>query len=350
MSDEMKYEDEKCRRFNEWLDEEDYVTIANIPFPHSRILYEMDFETYKQTLYEFLERDYDELKQIVFDYYPAIIAYNFRLSERGEGSTDTVRKLLYLKDCWESIIFDLYALIMGEVRYKGIDLKATRIFVSHDAGGDPVFSSFNSDKILSDSLKQKLQNIKAIVQYAKNNALGFKCEEIEISLFDDLLQLQEIRNDLSHHNAPTREQAEAELKIVSPMFCEMLVKTRFLENCKILRFENFSTDCRCETFNGHSLNREFESFGLEEPQKNYLIGLGREQLFVFWDSECFSLSPFLHFDRDTTGHESYICVYKGKRRGKYWYEPVKIRTERTFDHLQPRFDAEKDEITRLVVP
>ena len=81
-----------------------------------------------------------------------------------------------------------------------------------------------------------------------------------------------------------------------------------------------------------------------------MIALGQEQLFVLWGSECFSLSPFLHFDRDTTGHESYICVYKGKRQGKYCYEPVKIRTEKTFDHLQPRFSAEKDEIARLVVP
>jgi len=350
MSDEIKYEDEKCRRFNESLDEEGDVTITNISFSRSRILYEMDFETYKQALYEFLEQDYDELKQIVFDYYPASIAYNFRLSERGEGSTDPVRKLLHLKDSWESIIFVLYALVMGEVRSKDIDLKTTQVFVSHDAEGNPIFTSFNTDKILSDALKQKLQNMKAIVQHVKNNALGFKCEGIDLSLFDDLLQLQEIRNDFSHHTTPTREQAEAELKIVLPLFREMLVKTRFLEDCKILRFESLATDCRCETFNGHSLNREYENFEFTEPQRGYAVGLGQDQLFALWDGQCFSLSPFLHFDRDTTGHESYVCAYKGKRQGKYWYEPVKIRTEKAFDRLQARFDAEKDQITGLVVP
>jgi len=80
------------------------------------------------------------------------------------------------------------------------------------------------------------------------------------------------------------------------------------------------------------------------------LGLGQEQLFVLWDSECFSLSPFLHFDKDATGHESYLCFYKGKKQSKYWYEPVKIRIEKTFDHLQARFEAEKDEIFRLLVP
>lgn len=350
MSAEINYEDEKCHRFNESLDEEGDVTIANNSFSRSRILYEMDFETYKQAFYEFLEQDYDELKQTVFDYYPACIAYNYRLSERGEGSVDPVRKLLYLKDSWESIIFVLYALVMGEVRNKGVDLKAAQVFVSYDAGANPIFSSFNTNKILSDALKQKLQNMKAIVQYIKNNALEFKCEEIELNLFDDLLQLQEIRNDISHHNTPTREQAQEELKSVLPLFREMLVKTRFLEYCKILKFESLATDCRCETFNGHSLNREFENFALTELQKDFVVKLGRDQLFVLWGSKCFSLSPFLYFDRDTTGHESYICVYKRKKQGKFWYEPVKTREEKTFDHIQTRFDMEKEEIIKLVVP
>lgn len=71
---------------------------------------------------------------------------------------------------------------------------------------------------------------------------------------------------------------------------------------------------------------------------------------MLWDSECFSLSPFLHFDKDSTGHESYICSYKGKKQNKYWYEPIKTRTEKTFDHLQARFEPEKNEIIGLMVP
>jgi len=130
----------------------------------------------------------------------------------------------------------------------------------------------------------------------------------------------------------------------------MLTKTRFLENCKILRFESFSSTCRCETFNGHSLNREYNNLGLPEAQKAYVIGLGQEQLFVVWDTECFGLSPFLHFVGDTTGHESYLCFYKKRKEEKYWYEPIKIREENAFDGLQARFEDEKDVILGLVVP
>lgn len=350
MSDDVKYEDEKCGRFNESLDEDGDIEIAGIPFQRSYILYELAYNTYKDAFDEFKEQDYEDLKPVVFDEYPACIAYNFRLSEKGEGATDPVRKLLHLKDTWEAIVFVLYALVMGEVRQKGVSLKAAQVFVSLGAGGNPVFANFNTDRILSDAVKQRLQNIKGIIKICKENSLGFKCEEIDETLIDDLLALQDIRNDISHHAAPTREQAETELRQVIPLFKEMLRKTRFLESCRFLRFDSFGANCRCETFNGHSLNREYDGFEFIDPQRAFVLGLGQEQLFVLWDLECFSVSPFLHFDRDATGHESYVCYYKGRKESKYWYEPVKMRDEKTFDHLQARFEAEKDELTRLLVP
>jgi hypothetical protein len=350
MSGDIEYTDDKCLRFNESLDAEGDIVIASASFSRSRILFEMDIELYKQALAESVEQDFADLKQTVFEYYPACTAYNFRLSEKGEGSADPVRKLLHLKDSWEAIVFVLYALVMGEVRRKQVSLKAAQVFTHHDTAGNPVYANFNTGKLLSDAIKQKIQNIKGIIQFCKTNTLGFKCEEIDESLLDDLLQLQDIRNDIFHHAAPTREQAEAELTQVIPIFQEMLSKTRFLENCKILRFESYASACRCESFNGHALNREFDDLKFQAAQNTYVLGIGQEQLFVQWDSECFSLSPFLHFERDATGHESYVCFYKGKKESKYWYEPVKIRTETTFDHLQSRFEAEKDELFNLLVP
>ena len=350
MSDELRYEDLRCQRFNESLDEEGDVVITNIPFPRSRILFELANSTYQDAFNEFLDQEFEDLRQAVFDSYPASIAYNFRLSERGQGADDPVHKLLHLKDTWESIAFVLYALVMGEVRHRGIDLKAAQHFVSLDPDGNPRYTHLNTDKILSDAIKQKIQNIKGIILHSKANSLGFKFEEINESLCDDLLELQNIRNDISHHTTPTREQAESELRQVFPIFREMLTKTRFLENCKIMRFESFSLTCRCETFSGHSLNREYESQSLTDSQRMYVIGLGQEQLFVVWDAECFSMSPFLHFVQDATGHESYLCFFKSKKQGRYRYEPVKIRTEKIFDNLQQRFEMETDTIKGLLIP
>lgn len=217
----MQYADQRYQRFNEFLDEGGEIIIANVPFQCSRILFELAEETYKDAYKEFMEQDFNDLQQIVFDYYPACVAYNYRLSEHGEGADDPVRKLLHLKDTWESIIFVLYALVLGEVLHRAIDLKAAQHFVSIDPNGNTFYASFNARKILSDALKQKIQNIKGMILHGKANSLGFKFEEIDEGLCDDLLSLQDIRNDISHHAAPTRDRR----KLNYVRFC------RFFEKC-----------------------------------------------------------------------------------------------------------------------
>jgi len=66
MTRSIGYDDEKCRRFNESLDQEEKVVIASASFPRSRILFEMDPELYKQALADFIELDFEDLKQTVF--------------------------------------------------------------------------------------------------------------------------------------------------------------------------------------------------------------------------------------------------------------------------------------------
>jgi len=349
MPEPIQYEDIKCLRFNESLDEQGEFPIAGVSFLPSRILFEMDIVAYEEAFNEFKEQEFEALKDTVYNQYPSCIAYNFRLSEKGEGASDPVRKLLHLKDAWESIVFVLYAIVWGEIRHKSIDLKAAQVFISNGPTGDPVYGYFNTNKLLTDALKTKIQNLKAIVTFSQANHLGLKCEAIDTKLLDKLLDLQDIRNGISHHTAPTKEEAEEELRQVIPLFKEMLVLTEFLEDCKVLRFESFASKCRCEEFNGHFLNKEFDDFNFNADLA-YVIGLGQEQLFLKWEDEIFSLSPFLHFHRDVGGRESYLSFFKGKKDGKYWFEPVTTREEISFDHLQARFDAEQAVLISLIVP
>ncbi len=349
MPEPIQYEQIKCLRFNESLDEQGEFPIAGVSFPPSRILFEMDIVAYEAAFNEFKEQEFEALKDTVYNQYPSCIAYNYRLSEKGEGASDPVRKLLNLKDTWESIVFILYAIVWGEIRHKSIDLKAAQVFISFGPTGNPVYGNFNTNKLLTDALKTKIQNLKAIISFAKANNLGLKCEQIEIELFNKLLELQDIRNDISHHTAPTKEEAEAELIKVIPLFKEMLVLTEFLEDCKVLRFESFAAKCRCEEFNGHFLNKEFGDFNFNADQP-YVLRLGQEQLFLKWEDEVFSLSPFLHFHKDGVGRETYLSFFKSKKNGKYWFEPITKREEVSFDQLQARFDAEQAVLIGLIVP
>jgi len=344
----IDYEHTKYKKFNDSLDESGEIDIAGLLFFPSRILFEMDVIAYEQSYNEFKQEEYERLMDTVYNRYPSCIAYNFRLSEKGEGASDPVRKLLHLKDTWESIVFVLYAIVWGEIRHKGIDLKGSTVLISISPTG-PVYGNFNTGRLLTDALKTKIQNIKAVIDYSKTNGLDLLCEKIDIVLLDKLLALQDIRNDISHHIAPTREEAEAELLQVVPIFKEMLVMTEFLADCKILRFESFDTKCKCEEFNGHYLNKEFDQFDFAANQA-YVLGLGQEQLFIKWNNEIFSISPFMHFHKDLAGRETYLSFFKGKKDDKYWFEPITKREEISFDHLQARFDAEQAVLINLIVP
>jgi hypothetical protein len=346
----LQYEDITFQRFNDSLDTDGEIQIAGFSSLPSRILYEMDIEAYKEAYIEFQEREFEELKESVYNQYPACISYNFRLSEKGGGAKDPVKKLLHLKDTWESIIFTLYGLVFGEVRRKAIDMRTVQVFRQIDKKtGNIQFESFNTTRLATDALKTKILNIKAISEFSRTNNLGFKSEVISQKLLDKLLELQDIRNDISHHTTPTNEQAKAELEIVIPVFKEMLMETQFLAECKILRFDTFSSICNCQVFNGHSLNNENDDFTFSPNDLSYVLSLGQEQLFVYWDNEVYSLSPFLHFSKDNTGHETYLSFFKSRKEVsekmfKYYFEPVKLRNEDSYSHLTSRFETEKDTI------
>ena len=344
--DDLIYEEHED--FNQSIDDgEGLVSVLNSSFRPSKVLYALEKETYRIALTDFENEQTEELRQFAFNVLPDCIAYNYWLSQRGPNSNNPIAQFLHLKDSWEAVIFTLNALVWGEVRAKGIDLKTADVYHS----GQPN-QRFNSNVLMSDALKQILENVKAVVNYSTANVLNLKCGNfITLELINTLNELQNNRNHFSHTATPTKEQAEAELVLVLPLFKTVLKNLRFFEDINLLRFDSFTTRCRFQTFKAHSLNREFdESFEIETAQQAYVMTNAGEVVFAKWDDEIFSLSPFMHFQHDTTGHETYLSVYKGKREGKFWYEPVKVRENICFDNLQARFDGEKTELQNLIVP
>ena len=333
--------------FNQSVDDDiSEIIIYREQFQPSYVLFELKRETYRIALTEFEERQFEELQEAVFDRFPALIAYNYRLSVRGPGANDPVKKFLHLKDAWEGAINILNALALGEVRTKGIDFKTATVFHSGNPG-----MHFNAKVIRTDELKQRLENVRAIVKSSKDNALGLKIEKISPTVLDSLYILQDNRNHFSHTSTPTKEQALEELIIVEPLFHKVLKELRFLENVNIIRFDLFTDHCRFEIFTGHYLNKEYDEDIIVPPEKlGSVLANAGEVIFAQWENDIFSLSPFLHYINDTTGHETYLCFYKGKKDGKYWFEPIKIRTELVFDAIHIRFDAEHTELSRLLVP
>jgi hypothetical protein len=105
MSEENKLEYADNPSFNQSIDEETGdISIYNEKFSASYVLYELKQETYRIALTEFLQRKIEDLRQLAFDSFPPLIAYNYRLSIRGPGANDPVKRFLHLKDAWEGAI------------------------------------------------------------------------------------------------------------------------------------------------------------------------------------------------------------------------------------------------------
>ena len=345
-TEDLRYEEHED--FNLDLDEsENSVEILGTPFRPSEVLFNMQKETYRIALTDFYNRQIEDLKQFAFKELPDSIAYNYWLSERGPNSGNPIAKFLHLKDSWEAVIFVLNALVWGEVREKGINLKSADVYHSGQAN-----LRFNSRVLLTDELKQILENIKAVVNFSNTKGLNLKCGNfITIELIETLYELQNNRNHFSHTSTPTKEQAEAELNIVIPLFRKVLKNIRFFENISVLRFESFDSKCHFQIFKAYSLHRESDhDVEIQAEKLTYVMTNPCEVIFAKWDEDLFSLSPFMHYQHDSTGHETYLSVYKGKRESKFWYEPVKVRNNICYDPLQARFDAEKVELQNLIVP
>lgn len=347
MSDQQQIAYADNPDFNKSIDDEiGQIEIYGEKFSPSYVLFELKQETYRIALTEFFEREFEELQQLAFDRYPALIAYNYRLSVRGPGANDPVKKFLHLKDAWEGAINILNALAFGEIRAKGVVLKTAPVYHS----GNPNLN-FKTKVIRTDELKQRVENIKAIINYSAATSLNLKSEQyISLSLLDSLYELQDNRNHFSHSSTPTREQAAEELNSVLPIFDNIIKNLRFLDNVTIFRFESFTTKCHIETFKGHHLNKEYDDIDIDPTKLGYVMSNPGEVIFAKWGEDIFSLSPFLHYLNDSTGHETYLCFYKGKKDQKYWYEPVKIRAEKAFDIIQSRFNSEEQELVSLLVP
>ncbi len=344
--DDLRYEDHED--FNQSIDDDEgVITVLDTPFRASEILFTLQKETYRIALTDFEDQQTEELKQLAFNVLPDCIAYNYWLSQRGPNSNNPIYRFLHLKDSWEAVIFTLNALVWGEVRAKAIDLKAAQVYRS----GNPNLP-FNAPTLLSDEPKQIIENIKAVVNFSNANGLNLKCgNAISVELITTLYELQNNRNHFSHTATPTREQAEEELRAVLPLFKIVLKNLRFFEDISILRFENFDTKCHFQIFKAYSLHRESDhGIEIQADKIAYVMADAGEVIFAKWGDEIFSLSPFMHYKHDTTGHETYLSVYKGKRESKFWYEPVKVRENICFDPLQARFDAEKSELQNLIVP
>lgn len=300
--------------FNEWIDndiENNLVSVVGFSFPPSETLYKMNYTQYCEALNEYLLDD-DRLLDEVYKDFPTPIA--FYLFQAEENYDNSHHRLDLLKSCWESLVFVIYGIIIGEARHKRIPLKETGVKLSD---------------FYSDRLAMKLSIVENILNLCKTKGYPLRCSEI-ISL-DSITQLRELnkkRNEFEHSFAATPEQQEKLYKEIFPELIEALRQVRDLQKVNLFRHHSNPAGIlypRCDVFNGHSLDGSKKFLRMKKEDFDIFFSyFSNTTIFAhIEESEIFSVSPFIHYKKEASDNHPLLLFFKKQVvGGKYLFEIV----------------------------
>lgn len=321
------------------------VVIGNFTFNPSQVLYNMDYSGYVAELDLFNEREEEKLRETIYYEYPLPIAFYFHQAENAYNNNN--HRLQLLRSTWESIIFTLYALVVGEARSKGLPL---RNIAQSDAQGNPDLS-FND--YFSDRLAQKLLIIERILTYNQANNSGLLCANvITIPIIQKIRNLNQERNEFMHVAAISEEQAGNSYTSLFPDVLEVLKDLRELEFVDIMHFIQVAdavTNLRCEIFNGHGLARSIKTISVTAAQLGQLGNqLNAQNILAKYQGEVFSITPFLHYHPEANGNSTNLCYFKRKAaNARYEFEIVSRSEAIEFERVI--FQDRTDELRALIV-
>jgi len=329
---EIRYEDNP--EFNEYLDETYPIDIGGIALQASEVLFEMDLVAYEEMLNEFKEKQDEDFKNIVYNEFPLPIAYNFYRC--NEGFESPIQRLHLLKDTWESLIFILFAIVMGEVRHCHLSLdKELHI---------------HKGNVFSDRLDTKLQIIERILQFAfESNYNLTSLKLIPIETIAEIRELNRQRNSFSHSGALSNFQAEGLFYTLFPDVLNVLKKLSNLKDINFLRYRSSAgrmNRINCEIFSGYAMTRTIKQLEIEPEQLSNLQQLNQNNLLFYFKGTMYSVLPFMYFKEESSGHQTNICFLKQKSRRKISYE-ILGKTE-TYELDESEFSNEINELCSLI--
>lgn len=308
MSDDIRLNFEDNPDFNNWLEENYAVDIEDYSYPSSSVLYKISVEDYFEALERYKSDPKVALSRIE-NYFPTPIAYYFYQAGTGNNYQNDHHRLDLLKSCWESIIFTLYGLVVGEARHRKIPLKSLGI---------------KWDKYWSDKINNRLLIIENILDHVTKSGIRFDCAKvIPLSTVSLVRKLNQERNGFEHAFAKTSAQQQALYAELYPQLESVLRQLIKLEEVKLFRYYSAELPLypKCEIFNGSSLEGWKEIITLQKS--NYIDILdyfNAGSVFAKVEEEAFCVSPFIHFHQEIHETNAVLCFFKQEKSGKYDYE------------------------------
>lgn len=289
--------------FNDWLDETNpRVEIGEFSEAPSVVLFEMDPSAYLDQLDAWKSQQIEEFPEVVVNEFPAPIAHY--LHQTLHGYDDANHRLQLLRTTWESVIFTLYSLAVGEVLYRGVNLSGFQL------GGQ----SLSLNRMMSDSLATRLGFVEAVVHNDVDTGQFVMSEIVSADAIEGLRQLNQERNSFQHTAAFNASESEERFEQLLPDVKAVLYVLRKLRNVSFIQYrrsEPTPRDLKCRKFDGHTLGRMNYDLCLSDAQFAAIgANLTDNRLYVELGEDIFCVSPFAHVVDEN--HQTYLCFYKKK--------------------------------------
>jgi hypothetical protein len=332
MSDEKIIEYSTNLDFNQWLIENYLVEVEEYEFPSSEVLYKMSQEKYAAALARYASEPKVSLSRIE-EKFPTPIAYYFYQATNNYQNDH--HRLDLLKSCWESIVFFLYGLVLGEALHRKLDLKSLGI---------------KRGKYWSDKLFDKLSIVENILDYTIKSGIHFNCAPIiPLATINLIRKLNQERNGFEHALAKTTAQQKALYNELYPQLEMVLRQLIKLEEVIVFRYHDSETPLlpRCEIFNGSSLEGKKEIIILQK--ENYIAimdNFNSSSIYAQINGEAFCLGPFIHFVQEPHETNAVLCFYKHDKGGRYHFEVVSKSQDKEFE--KKTFDVMEQQLKYLV--
>lgn len=316
MSDDIKADFEDNPDFNQWLEENYDVEIDEYIYPSSSVLYKMNTEHYMEALERF-KNDPKIAVSRIQNYFPTPIAYY--LYQANNTFENNHHRLDSLKSCWESIIFILYGLVVGEARHRKLDLHS--------------FGITKYKTLLNYRLFNKLTVIENILDYTEKSGIEFECLEIvPVEIVSIIKRLNEERNGFEHAFAKTSDQQQTLYDELYPQLILVLGKLAKLEEVQIFRYHEADTPLypRCEIFLG--LNGKKDTIFIRPENFTEIMEyFNAKSVFAKIKDTVFCLSPFIHFSKEKHETNASLCFFKQIESEKYQFEITGKSQQKDFE-------------------
>ncbi|WP_127718238.1 hypothetical protein [Halobacteriovorax sp. HLS] len=247
------------------------------------------------------------LKSEIVLSYPSPISFSFH--NYLYASSSESERYSYLKDCWESIIYVLFSIVLSEY----LQNKVWR-----------AFKDIKISDIYDFSISKKLGVMKKLIEFQDPLTTDFISNEVlSLTIIEKLIKLNKDRNNAFHNQTQSeailkRRNSENLNKII-----DIVRELTFLKDLKYSLFQGvdklFSNKIFFDEFVGHSWNKKIIKKQFKKKVTPPLVGCN---VLLRYKQQVLCVSPFLHFKLREGFNEHRLAYLKSKKNGILSFEIV----------------------------